>query len=115
MGNINYDGRVFRAVETSDTGEVDSQTTFFYKQNGNIVTAEYRGGDILSGHLIATCDDRGELQMRYHHVNRSGDLMTGICHTVPEILPDGRLRLHETWQWTSGSLASGTSILEEVR
>ncbi len=114
MNKINYDGRVFRVVKTSDEGDVDADTRFYYRQSGNIVTADYHGGDIIVGHMIAICDAKENLQMRYHHVNRSGQLMTGTCHTVPEILPDGRLRLHETWQWTSGNLASGTSVLEEI-
>ena len=32
----------------------------------------------------------------------------------PERLVDGRIRLHERWQWTEGSSASGESIVEEV-
>ena len=52
--------------------------------------------------------------MRYSHVNVSGGLMTGQCRSVPERLPDGRLRLHETWQWTSGDRSSGQSMIEEV-
>jgi len=39
--------------------------------------------------------------------------MTGVCRTTPEQLPDGRLRLHETWHWTSGDGSAGSSVLEE--
>jgi len=115
MNKIDYEGRIFRAAQTSSAGEVDGRTTFHYRQSGSIVTAEYSGGDIASGHLVAIADEDGRLDMRYHHVNSSGELMTGTCRTTPELLPDGRLLLHEKWQWTSGDLASGTSILEEVR
>jgi hypothetical protein len=41
--------------------------------------------------------------------------MTGTCISTPEILPDGRLRLHESWRWTSGDGSSGESAIEEVR
>ena len=34
--------------------------------------------------------------MRYHQVNDRGELMTGVCRSTPEVLPDGRIRLHET-------------------
>lgn len=115
MIKIDYDRRIFRAASTSPAGEVDDRTTFHYCQDGNIVTADYSGGDIAAGHLIAIASGDGTLEMRYHHVNSSGALMTGICHTTPEVLADGRLRLHETWRWTSGDFSSGTSILEEVR
>ena len=76
--------------------------------------ADYSGGDIVSGHLIAICDSEGALDMRYHHVNTSGKLMTGVCRSTPEILTDGRIRLHEKWQWTSGDRSSGESIIEEI-
>lgn len=52
--------------------------------------------------------------MRYQHVNAEGELMTGICRSTPEVLADGRIRLHEKWRWTSGDLSSGESIIEEV-
>ena len=39
--------------------------------------------------------------------------MTGICKSVPEILPNGKLRLHEAWQWTCRDHSRGTSVLEE--
>jgi hypothetical protein len=111
---INYDGRVFRPIRPADSGEVDRQTTFRYFQRGNIVWAEYEGGLIEKGHLIAVADADGCLDMRYHHVNSSGELMTGVCRSTPEMLPDGRVRLLETWRWTSGDLTSGESVLEEI-
>ena len=110
---ISYHGRVFRSV--SGTGEVDEDTRFHYAQDGDLVFATYTGGAIRLGSLIAIADPGGNLEMRYQHLNRDGFLMTGVCRTRPELLPDGRLRLHETWQWTSGDGAAGTSVLEEVR
>ncbi len=60
-------------------------------------------------------DSEGRLDMRYHQVNDRGELMTGVCRSTPELLPDGRIRLHEAWRWTSGDGSSGISVLEEVR
>ena len=111
---INYDGRKFRSVANSPNGEVDAQTVFHYHQRDHIVWATYQGGSIQWGTLIATVDDAGCLDMRYQHVNASGELMTGKCASTPEALPDGRLRLHEKWQWTSGDQSSGQSIVEEI-
>ena len=36
------------------------------------------------------------------------------CRSVPEVLADGRLRLHETWSWTEGGEGAGTSTVEEM-
>ena len=111
---IDYEGRLFRAVSNSSTGEVGSDTVFRYRQSGNLVWGDYSGGSIKRGFLIATVDDEGCLDMRYQHVNTSGELQTGVCKTRPELLPDGRLRLHESWQWTSGDGSKGESVLEEI-
>ena len=111
---ISYDNRRFRSTANSENGEVGEETTFQYHQAGDVVWAEYSGGSILRGTIIALVLDDGSLDMRYQHINANGGLMTGRCASTPEQLPDGRLRLHETWQWTSGDLSSGESIIEEM-
>ena len=112
--NISYDGRTFRTVSNSETGEVGDGTLFHYHQKENLVWAEYSGGQIRLGTLIAKVLDDGSLDMRYQHINANGDLMTGTCRSTPEPLPDGRIRLHEKWQWTSGDGSSGESVIEEI-
>lgn len=111
---INYHNKIFRSLSNTDNGEVSGDTLFSYRQSGNIVTANYGGGSIANGHLIAVVDANGVLNMRYHHVNTSGELMTGTCISTPEIMPNGKIRLHEKWQWTSGDMSSGESVIEEV-
>ena len=58
-------------------------------------------------------DNLGNIEMRYHQVNENDELMTGICKSAPEILENGKIRLHEKWEWTSGDKSKGTSIIEE--
>lgn len=112
--SVSYEGRRFRSVENSGTGEVGPETVFAYRQSGDVVSATYEGGGVRSGVLIAKVDSEGNLDARYAHVNASGGLMTGECRTTPEVLPDGRLRLHEEWRWTSGDGSSGRSVVEEI-
>lgn len=111
---INYHNKVFFPVSNSDNGEVDSDTRFHYLQQGNVLTCTYTSGRIVQGHLIALVDAQGHIDMRYHQVNDQGELMTGICHSTPELLPNGKIRLYERWQWTSGNGSKGESILEEI-
>jgi hypothetical protein len=101
-------------VTNSGNGDVGSETRFFYHQKGSVVWAEYRGGTIAHGHLIAKVLDDGRLDMRYHHLNDDGELMIGCCVSTPELLPDGRLKFKETWQWLSGDMSEGYSEIEEV-
>ena len=110
---INYHNKCFKPVSTSINGEVSDETVFRYAQSGNILTCTYSGGRIQTGHLIGLIDMEGKIDMRYHQVNENGELMTGMCTSTPEFLPDGKIRLHEAWQWTSGDRSKGNSILEE--
>ena len=112
---FNYDGRRFRAVQHSANGDVSASTEFVYRQRGGIVWATYEGGGVAFGTLVATVGEGGTLDMRYHHVDAAGELRTGVCVTTPEVLTDGRLRLHERWRWTSGDQSEGRSTLEEIQ
>lgn len=78
------------------------------------MTSIYSGGKIIKGHLIGLVDAQGNIDMSYHQVNAEGKLMTGICNSKPEILENGKIRLHEKWQWTTGDNSKGNSILEEI-
>ena len=111
---MNYNGKKFRPISNTANGETSEETLFIYKQDGNILSCEYSGGKIVKGHLIGIVNAAGEIDMRYHQVNTSGELMTGLCKSLPEIMKNGKIRLHETWQWTSGDGSKGESILEEI-
>lgn len=110
---IDYNGKIFRPIVNSENGETSSETVFQYTQIGNILTSEYSGGKIKKGHLIGLVDENGHIDMRYHQVNINDEIMTGICKSKPEILENGKIRLHESWQWTSGDKSNGESIIEE--
>ena len=110
---INYNDRTFRSVSNSANGEVSNETVFHYKQNGFHITATYSGGNIADGSLSATSDEACNLYMRYQHINTSGQFLTGICFSRPEIMPNGKIRLHEKWQWTCGDYSKDESVAEE--
>jgi len=111
---MNYHDKQFRPVQNSENGETSAETIFHYQQSGNILSCDYKGGEIIKGHLLGLVNEQGEIDMRYHQINTKGQLMTGICHSTPEIMSNGKIRLIENWQWTSGDHSSGHSILEEI-
>lgn len=111
----NLDGKIFVSASNTENGDVKVDTLFYYRQKGNIVSAEYRGGSIVRGQLLAQVLDNGQLDMRYHHLNNKGEFMLGKCLSTPEVLPDGRLRFKESWQWLSGDMSSGYSEIEEIK
>ena len=119
MSDFNYHDKQFATVANTAGGQVDARTTFHYRQDGNIVWGTYGGGDVVFGTLLARVMPDGSLDMRYQHVDAEGWMRTGACRSTPELLEDGRLRLHEEWRWTGGPGAegehsAGTSGIEEL-
>ncbi|MCF8715850.1 n-acetylglutamate synthase [Joostella atrarenae] len=114
MKRLSYNNKVFRAVANSENGQTSQETLFYYKQEGNIITAEYNGGCIIKGHLIGIVDAENKIDMRYHQVDENNIIRTGSCISTPKVLKNEKIRLHEVWEWTSGDFSSGTSMIEEV-
>jgi hypothetical protein len=110
---INYHNRKFRAVSNSAAGQVNEETVFHYKQEGNRLHATYIGGKIAFGEMLGLVNDDNTLHFAYHHIDLDGQLKSGHCNSIPEILEDGRIRLQETWQWDFGGEGDGSSIVEE--
>ncbi|MDQ6826438.1 MAG: n-acetylglutamate synthase [Candidatus Eremiobacteraeota bacterium] len=111
---INYEGRRFSPVVVGGSGEVSAATIFEYHQSGRIVWAQYSGGSIKMGTLLANVSEDGSLDMVYQQINDQGELRTGKCISTPSILEDGRIRLQERWQWTNGDLSRGDSTVDEL-
>ena len=57
----------------------------------------------------------GILDLRYQHVSTTHEIRTGRCRSTPELLEDGRIRLHEQWEWTEGGTGAGSSVVEQVK
>ena len=110
---INYNNKIFRPIKNSEKGETSNDTVFLYKQVGDILTSEYSGGKIVKGHLIGIVDKYGNINMVYHQVNDKNQIMTGKCTYKPEIQENGKIRLYENWEWTSGDCSKGRSTIEE--
>jgi hypothetical protein len=111
---MNYHDKKFKMVSNSYNGEVSTDIIFHYHQVGHMIHCTYSGGYILLGHLIGRVENDFSINLNYHQINVRNEISTGICHSMPEILPNGKIRIHEKWQWTSGDLSEGVSILEEI-
>jgi hypothetical protein len=112
---IVLNNKVFRSVSNTNNGDVNGQTVFYYRQEGRNITAHYNGGVVQDGQLVGSITEDERLEFRYQHMNNRGEFMTGICTATPEILPDGRIRLYEKWQWTCGDYSKGESVVEEIQ
>ncbi|RKX27524.1 MAG: n-acetylglutamate synthase [Candidatus Zixiibacteriota bacterium] len=113
MHNFNYNSRQFVGVENYDDGDLTGDTVFHYYQKDRVVWGTYEGGGVQFGTLIASMQNDGSLDMIWQYLSMSGEFVSGTCLSIPEVLPDGRYRLRESWKIDSGE--SGTSVIEETR
>jgi len=106
------DGLVLAPVTDQAPGQVGTRTRFAYHEKDGEIWAEYAGGDVVRGHLVGTREgDR--LDFRYVQLTQDGTTSSGHCVSRVVELPDGRVRLEETWEWESRP-GRGTSVVEEI-
>jgi len=106
------DGLVLAPVADQAPGQVGTRTRFAYHQRDGEVWAEYAGGDVVRGYLVGTrTEDR--LDFRYVQLKQDGTTSSGHCVSTVVDLPDGRVRLEESWEWES-QRGSGTSVVEQL-
>lgn len=105
---INYDGRLFRKADGGDG------TVARYRQDGDLVWAEFAGGKVRRGTVTGTCSPEGTLRLAYTMVLTTGEVISGFTVNVPRRQTDGRLVLREEWQRFGEHADSGVSYLEEV-
>jgi hypothetical protein len=109
---IDYDGRTFSPVgHDPGDGEVPVAS---YRQRGDLVWADFSGGRVRRGSLTGVCGPDDKLEFVYTMVLADGSLIAGHCESTPELLPDGRIRLHERWERYGPQAATGVSQLEEI-
>ncbi|MEU4605573.1 hypothetical protein AB0F43_21540 [Kribbella sp. NPDC023972] len=109
---IDYDGRKFSPVG-HDLGDGDVPVASYW-QRGDLVWADFSGGRVRRGSLAGVCRPDDKLEFIYTMVLADGSLIAGHCESTPELLPDGRIRLHERWERYGPQAASGVSQLEEI-
>ncbi len=105
---------MFTGVSNSMNGQVSNQTIFQYSQHDMILSAKYHGGDIKEGYMLGCVLENNQLDFVYHHIDLEGNIKSGHCISTPELITDGRIRLHERWQWTYGAEGSGESVVMEI-
>ncbi len=110
----NLEGKIFKSISNSGTGEVGAETRFNYHQDGIRVWAEYAGGSIVLGHLVAIKQPDGSLSMNYQHINDKDQIMIGECNSIPSLTEDGKLMFTEHWKWLNGDRSQGVSTIMEV-
>lgn len=108
MKKFDFNNKTFLLVENSEKGQVNSETIFKYKQDGNLVTADYYGGSVKSGKIIARLDG-DKLEMVYNCITSDGDLKAGKAIADVSLNEHGKIKLKLNWEWLDKSGEKGTS------
>ncbi|MGW5053470.1 hypothetical protein [Actinokineospora sp. NPDC004072] len=106
---INYDGRRFRKPDSPDA------PISTYRQQDDLVWAEFgAGGPIRRGSLTGLCSPDGVVSFAYTMVLTDGRVISGHSVNTPDHLPDGRIRLTESWERYGPNAERGESTIVEV-
>jgi hypothetical protein len=105
---ISYEGRLFQRAGGSDG------TVARYRQDGDLVWADFTGGKVRRGTITGTCGPDGTLRLAYTMVLATGEVISGHTVNIPEQCGDGRLVLREEWERFGEHAETGVSYLEEV-
>jgi len=110
--SVSLHGRVLLAVSGGSGGEAAPGTRFEYTEEGDLVSARYAGGPVRLGFRVGTRSGN-HLQFRYVHITKAGEAASGRADARLELLPDGRVRLHEIWAQVPGR-DEGARVVEEA-
>jgi hypothetical protein len=113
MNEYNFNNKTFALLQNSTGGQVNTQTIFKYQQTGNLVTADYTGGSILYGKIIALLNDN-HLEMLYQCITTENELKAGKALAVITLNSEGKMKLTLNWQWLTGNNETGQSEYIEI-
>ncbi len=113
MNKYNFDNKKFALIQNSDSGQVNSETVFEYKQQDNLVTADYYGGTIKYGKIIAELKN-DELNMLYQCLTTDNQLKAGKAFAKVSLLDTGKIKLSLNWEWLTNGSEKGNSEYIEI-
>lgn len=113
MSKFDFSDKTFALVKNSDSGKVTAETVFKYKQEDDLVTADYSGGTIRYGKIIAALED-DELDMLYQCITNENELKAGKAKAKITINDKGKMKLSLDWEWLEGGGERGKSEYIEI-
>jgi len=111
MKSIDFNNKAFKLLRNSSNGQVDNDTIFRYKQEGTLVTADYYGGSIIYGKIIARLES-DTLLMLYNCLTDDSILKAGKATGLVSINSDGKIKLELDWQWFESHETGKSTYIE---
>lgn len=114
MDTFDLNNKKFVLIQNSEKGEVNSETIFEYQQDGNLVTADYSGGTIRYGKIIA--EIKGDkLNMLYQCLTTDNQLKAGKAMAIISLTQEGKMKLMLDWEWLTNGNDKGKSEYIETK
>ncbi|AWK06606.1 hypothetical protein HYN56_21180 [Flavobacterium crocinum] len=113
MSRFNFSNKKFALIQNSDNGQVNTETVFNYNQEENLVTADYFGGTIKYGKIIADLKD-SELHMLYQCLTTDNQLKAGKAIAQITLTENNKIKLSLDWEWLTNGNEKGKSEYIEI-
>lgn len=112
MSKINFDKKAFVLQFNTNNGTSNSETIFHYSQENELVTADFSGGSVQYGKIIAL--HKGDyLDIVYQMLTTENELKSGKAIAKIIVNENHKIELHLNWEWLIGSENKGTSMYVE--
>ena len=111
--DFTLDKKSFKALKNS-SGLATSETIFSYRQNGNLISGEYKGGEIVFGNIVGKFIPPQTVELLFQCQTKSSELLSGKSEGKIQKNNNGKLNISFDWQWLSGAEGSGKSCYEEI-
>ena len=113
MNKFDFNNKRFALIQNSDNGAVNTETIFNYKQDDNLVTADYFGGIIKYGKIIAELKD-DKLNMLYQCLTTNNELKAGKALAQITLTENSKIKLSLDWEWLTNGNDKGKSEYIEI-
>ena len=113
MSDFNFVNKRLTLTQNFESGQVNSETVFEYKQQDNLVTADYFGGTIKYGKIIADLKE-DELNMLYQCLTTDNQLKAGKAIAKISMTDKGKIKLRLNWEWLTNGNEKGVSEYIEI-
>ncbi|WP_203257724.1 hypothetical protein [Hyunsoonleella ulvae] len=108
MPEFNFNNKIFSLIDNSENGQVNSETLFKYKQDGNLITADYSGGSVIYGKIVGKLN-KDKIEMLYQCLTLEEELKAGKAIATISLTKDNKIKLKLHWQWLNDTNEKGTS------
>jgi hypothetical protein len=113
MKTFNFNKKTFALVQNTEGGQVNAETVFRYRQKGNLVTADYAGGTVVYGKIIAHLQG-DTLNILYQCLTIDNELKAGKALAKAVYNEGGKIKLTLNWEWLNSSQIKGQSEYIEL-